>query len=121
MKSDKLRLDILREIFASDNPLEITKSRIKIAVLAESGIANVPEVTLPGQHLLADVDAVSLETHLLKQQDINLLELHLVLVVCLFKLALDLLEVSFYLGLVLVDRFPERSENIELVLVYEGH
>lgn len=120
MKSDKLRLDILREIFASDNPLEITKSRIRVAVLAES-IANVPEVTLPGQHLLADIDAVSLEAHLLEQQDINLLELHLVLVVCLFKLALDLLEVSLYLGLVLVNRFPERSKNIELVLVYEGY
>jgi len=121
MKSDKLRLDILREIFASDNPLEITKPRIKIAILAELGIANVPEVTFPGQHLLANVDAVSLEIHLLEQQSIDLLELHLVPIVCLFKLALDLLQVSLYLGLVLVDRFPERGENIELVLVYERH
>ena len=121
MKSDKLRFDILWEIFASDNSLEITEPRIKIAILAELDIANVPEITLPGQHLLANVDAVSLETHLLKQQDINLLELHLVLVVCVFKLVLDLLEVSLYLRLVLVNRFPERGKNLELVLVYKGH
>jgi hypothetical protein len=66
VKGDELRLDFLRQIFASDDPLEITKSRIKITVRIMVGIVNLPEVALPSQHPFASVDAVSLEVHLLK-------------------------------------------------------
>ena len=66
VKGDKLRLDFLWQILASDDPLQITKLRIKIAVLVKVGFVNIPKVTLPSQHPFASVDAVPLEVHLLK-------------------------------------------------------
>jgi hypothetical protein len=47
VKGDELRLDFLRQIFASDDPLEITKPRIKITVRIMMGTVSLPEVALP--------------------------------------------------------------------------
>jgi len=60
MKGHKLRLDILWEIFPTNYPLEIAKPVPSIASLIGASVANVPEVTLPGQHPLANVNAIPL-------------------------------------------------------------
>lgn len=86
-----------------------------------SASAYSPKVTLPLEHPLTLADTLALKIDLLQQQGVDLLELHPVFVVQLLVLGGQALDIRLKPSLVLVDRLAQCAEDIQLILVDQGH
>ena len=67
------------------------------------------------------VETLALEVDLLKEETVNLLELHLVLVRKFLQLRPEALDLGLEFSLILVDRLPEGLKNVKLIAIDEGH